>query len=152
MLRYRNLLVAYDGSSDSDLALAHAVGLAQAFHARLALVAVVPPVPAFSWQAPGGVRGAHDASQQDLDQRLRAAADAVPDDLPLTTRLLDGDPAHEILRAARDGEHDLIVMGSRGRGRVTAALLGSVSNHVMHDATVPVMIVHQPVDGPDLAA
>ena len=58
---------------------------------------------------------------------------ACPDDLSLTTRLLDGDPARELLRAARDGDHDLIVMGSRGRGRVTAALLGSVSNHVMHD-------------------
>ena len=58
----------------------------------------------------------------------------MPDDLSVTTRLLDGDPAREILRAAREGEHDVIVMGSRGRGRVTAALLGSVSNHVMHDA------------------
>jgi nucleotide-binding universal stress UspA family protein len=152
VLRYRNVLVAFDGSPDAELALEHAVALAQAYRARLALVAVVPPTPAFAWQAPGGARAAHDASQKDLDARLRAAADAVPDDLSLTTRLLDGDPAREILRAAREGDHDLIVMGSRGRGRVTAALLGSVSNHVMHDAPVPVMIVHQPVDGPDLAA
>ena len=152
MLRYRNVLVAFDGSPDAELALEHAVALAQAYRARLALVAVVPPAPAYAWQAPGGVRAAHDASLKDLDQRLRAAADAVPDDLPVTTRLLDGDPGREILRAAREGEHDLIVMGSRGRGRVTAALLGSVSNHVMHDADVPVMIVHRPHDGPDLAA
>jgi nucleotide-binding universal stress UspA family protein len=152
VLRYRHVLVAYDGSPDADLALDHAVALAQAFRARLALVSVVPPAPAFAWQAPGGVRAAHDASQQDLDERLRSAADRVPDDLPLTTRLLDGDPAREILRAAREGEHDLIVMGSRGRGRVTAALLGSVSNHVMHDAEVPVMIVHRPHEDPDLAA
>jgi nucleotide-binding universal stress UspA family protein len=152
VLRYRHVLVAYDGSPDADLALDHAVGLAQAFRARIALVSVVPPAPAFAWQAPGGVRAAHDASQQDLDERLRSAADRVPDDLPLTTRLLDGDPAREILRAAREGEHDLIVMGSRGRGRVTAALLGSVSNHVMHDADVPVMIFHRPHEDPDLAA
>jgi nucleotide-binding universal stress UspA family protein len=152
VLRYRNVLVAFDGSPDADLALEHAVALAQAFRARLALVAVVPPTPAFAWQAPGGARAAHDASQKDLDTRLRTAADGVPDDLPLTTRLLDGDPAREILRAAREGRHDLIVMGSRGRGRVTAALLGSVSNHVMHDAEVPVMIVHRPHDEPDLAA
>jgi nucleotide-binding universal stress UspA family protein len=45
-------------------------------------------------------------------------------------------------------------MGSRGRGRVTAALLGSVSNRVMHDSPVPVMIVHSPRgdEDPDLAA
>jgi nucleotide-binding universal stress UspA family protein len=150
--RYRLLLVAFDGSPDAALALEHAVGLAQAFRSRLSLVAVVPPPPAFAWQAPGGVRGAHDAMQDALQKDLREAADAVPDDLPVTTRLLDGDPAREILRAAREGDHDLIVMGSRGRGRVSAALLGSVSQHVMHESPVPVMIVHRPHDEPDLAA
>ena len=100
------------------------------------------------------MRQLHDDQQTDLDKRLRAAADRVPDDLSLTTRLLDGDPARELLRAAREGDHDLIVMGSRGRGRVTAALLGSVSNRVMHDSPVPVMIVHSPRgdEDPDLAA
>jgi nucleotide-binding universal stress UspA family protein len=154
VLRYHHVLVAFDGSPDAELALEHAVGLSQVFHARLALVAVVPPPPSFAWQAPGGVRAAHDAQQRELDQALRAAADGVPDDMSLTTRLLDGDPAREILRAAREGEHDLIVMGSRGRGRVTTALLGSVSNHVMHDAEVPVIVIHRPGsdEGPDLAA
>jgi nucleotide-binding universal stress UspA family protein len=152
VLRYRHVLVAFDGSPDAQLALEHAVALAQAFRARIALVAVVPPVTPFAWQAPGGVRAVHDAQRDDLDKRLHAAADAVPDDLPVTTRLLDGDPAHEILSAAREGEHDLIVMGSRGHGRVTAALLGSVSNRVMHEADVPVMVIHRPDEGPDLAA
>jgi nucleotide-binding universal stress UspA family protein len=152
VLRYRHVLVAFDGSPDSELALEHAVGLSQAFRSRLALVAVVPPPPAFAWQAPGGVRAAHDAQEDELDKGLREAADAIPDDLPVTTRLLDGDPAREILHAAREGEHDLIVMGSRGRGRVTAALLGSVSQRVMHESPVPVMIVHRPHDTPDLVA
>ncbi len=91
-------------------------------------------------------------SSEELEKALREAADGVPDDLSVTTRLLDGDPARELLRAARDGDHDVIVMGSRGRGRVTAALLGSVSNRVMHDADVPVIVIHRPSDGPDLAA
>ena len=74
--------------------------------------------------------------------------------MSVTTRLLDGDPARELLRAARDGDHDVLVMGSRGRGRMTAALLGSVSNRVMHDAEIPVIVIHRPRgdDGPDLAA
>lgn len=150
--RYRHLLVAYDGSPDSELALAHAIALAQVSRARLALVAVVPPPSLLAWQAPGGVQALHQSEQDELDARLRAAAETVPDDLPLTTRLLDGDPAREILRAAREGDHDAIVLGSRGRGRMTAALLGSVSNHVMHDAPVPVIVVHRPRGGPDLAA
>ena len=154
MLRYRHVMVAYDGSPDAELALEHAVALAQNQRARLGLVAVVPPVPSFAWQAPGGPRRLHDDVQDDLAQQLRAAADRVPDDLSVTTRLLDGDPPRELLRAAREGDHDVIVAGSRGRGRVTTALLGSVSNRLMHDAPVPVIIVHAPRgdDDPDLAA
>jgi nucleotide-binding universal stress UspA family protein len=143
-VRYREVLVAFDGSRDAQLALEHAIALAQSFRSRLALVAVVPPPPPFAWQAPGGLVQVHEAQQADLDHRLREAADSVPADLPITHRLLDGDPAKEILRAAREGDHDLIVLGSRGRGRVSSALLGSVSRRVMHDAPVPVMIVHRP--------
>ncbi|HEY7076220.1 MAG TPA: universal stress protein [Solirubrobacteraceae bacterium] len=143
-MRYRHVLVAFDGSPDAQLALEHAIAIAQAFRARLALVAVVPPPPPFAWQAPGGLIQVHEAQQADLSKRLRGAADSVPPDLPVTHRLLDGDPGREILRAAREGDHDLIVLGSRGRGRMTAALLGSVSRRVMHDARVPVMVVHRP--------
>ncbi|MDA0171382.1 universal stress protein [Solirubrobacter taibaiensis] len=152
MLRYRHVLVAFDASSEAQLALAHAVAMAQVYRAKLALVAVVPPPPLLSWQAPGGMRGIHEAEQEELEKALREAADGVPDDLSVTTQLLDGDPARELLRLARDGDFDVIVMGSRGRGRVTAALLGSVSNRVMHDAGVPVIVIHRPSDGPDLAA
>jgi nucleotide-binding universal stress UspA family protein len=150
--RYRNVLVAFDSSPASELALAHAVTIAQAYRSRLAIVAVVAPPPLLSWQAPGGMRGVYETEQAELEKRLREAADQVPDDLPVTTRLLDGDPARELVRAARDGEHDLIVMGSRGRGRVTTAVLGSVSNHVMREAGVPVIVIHQPARDPDLAA
>jgi nucleotide-binding universal stress UspA family protein len=150
--RYRNVLVAFDASPSSELALVHAIMIAQACRAKLALVAVVAPPPLLSWQSPGGMRGVYETEQAELEQRLREAADQIPDDLPVTTRLVDGDPARELVRAARDGEHDLIVMGGRGRGRVTTAVLGSVSNHVMREAGVPVIVIHRPGGSPDLAA
>ena len=154
MPRYRHVLVAFDGSKEAELALDHAIAMAQVYRARLALVAVVAPPPLLAWQAPGGMRGMHETEQAELDAALRRAADRVPDDMSVTTRLLDGDPARELLRAARDGDHDVLVMGSRGRGRMTAALLGSVSNRVMHDAEMPVIVIHRPRGdgGPDLAA
>ena len=72
MPRYRNVLVAFDGSPEAELALAHAVAMAQVYRARLALVAVIPPPPLLAWQAPGGMRGMHEAEQTELEAALRA--------------------------------------------------------------------------------
>jgi nucleotide-binding universal stress UspA family protein len=129
VLRYRHVLIAFDGSPESELALAHAVAMAHAFRAKLAIVAVAP-------RAAWGTRDAH----EQLQARLHAAADGVPDDLEVTTRLLEGDPASELLQAARDGEHDLIVIA------------GSAADGVTQDTEVPVIVIHRPSDGPDLAA
>lgn len=52
-----------------------------------------------------------------------------------------GDPAQKIVEYARGEEMDLIVIGSRGRGKVGAMLLGSVSQQVAQSAHCPVMIV-----------
>ena len=52
-----------------------------------------------------------------------------------------GDPAHTIVDIAERFSCDLIVMGARGASALRSALLGSVSNEVLHAAQVPVMIV-----------
>jgi nucleotide-binding universal stress UspA family protein len=60
----------------------------------------------------------------------------------VTTVIGRGSPGEAILKRAAEGNHDLIVMGSRGRGPAASALLGSVSHHVLHHGRVPVLIVH----------
>jgi nucleotide-binding universal stress UspA family protein len=79
-----------------------------------------------------------------MEKVLAQARDGLPADVSVTTRLLGGEPSRAIVDAARDGDHDLIVMGSRGRGRLQGALLGSVSQAVLHAAPVRVLVVHQP--------
>ena len=66
----------------------------------------------------------------------------VPDDLPVTTVLKHGHAGEEIVNQIETGEHDLIVMGSRGLGRVTSNLFGSVGGHVHFHTHIPMLIVH----------
>ena len=52
-----------------------------------------------------------------------------------------GDPAHTIIDILERYDCDLVVMGASGTSTLRSALLGSVSNEVLHAAGVPVMIV-----------
>ena len=60
-----------------------------------------------------------------------------------------GDPAHTIVDIVERFGCDLVVMGARGTGALRSALLGSVSNEVLHAAHVPVMIVKMDEEASD---
>ena len=59
--------------------------------------------------------------------------------LTVTPRIIEGPPASVLVEAAKGA--DLIVVGSRGHGGFAEVLLGSVSNHVVHHAPCPVVVV-----------
>jgi nucleotide-binding universal stress UspA family protein len=137
----RNVLVAIDGSKESRLALAYGLAIARSQHARLGLVAVVPELPPLYGPA---AANRPELEAKEMEKVLTQARDGLPEDISVTTRLLGGEPSKAIVTAAREGGHDLILMGSRGRGRLQGALLGSVSQAVLHAAPVRVIVVHEP--------
>ncbi|MGZ8751898.1 MAG: universal stress protein [Acidimicrobiia bacterium] len=57
------------------------------------------------------------------------------------TRVLEGRPGHELCRLASEVSARAIVMGTRGRGGMRRALLGSVSDHVVRNAPCPVVVI-----------
>jgi nucleotide-binding universal stress UspA family protein len=71
-------------------------------------------------------------------------AAAIPKQLNADVRMVEGAGAEALLDQVEAGEHDLIVVGSGGRGDATSLLLGSVSHAVLHHSRVPVLIVHVP--------
>jgi len=140
---FHDILVAVDGSRDSDLALAHAIDLAESEHTRLTLMTAVAEVPSTAYLMAG--EAATDlvtGTRAEAEATLRRARDRIPADLPVTT-ILATDPIRvALVRAIEKGHHDLVVLGSRGRGAVRSALLGSVSHYVLNHSPVPVLIVH----------
>lgn len=141
---FRNILVAVDGSPDSDEALSEAIDLAGSEHARLTILSAVvtPPAAAYLGMGGGVVAALVRDAAAETEAILHSAAGQVPDQVSVST-VRSSEPVRPALLAQiEQGHHDLVVMGSRGRGAVRSALLGSVSHFVLHHSPVPVLIVH----------
>ncbi len=142
--RYPRILVAIDETPAAMFALRHVVPYAVDQQSRLTLLSVAPGPP--PWAATAGVSPRQLADQMETEAAtyLREVTATLPDDLSVTTVLRHGDPAEEILALVRAEPVDLVCMGARGRGRVSGALLGSVSSAVLHHSPVPVVVLHPP--------
>jgi nucleotide-binding universal stress UspA family protein len=142
---FLDILVAIDGSEHAAQALRTAAQLASEEHARLTVITAVPPTPALAQITAAGAALAEVADViGDAGRQMRKQVDELPDDISVTTIVVSGHAAHEILTRLREGRHDLLVMGTRGLGRMSSALLGSVSQAVLHEAEVPVLVVRAP--------
>lgn len=141
---FRNILVANDGSRHAERALSEAIDLAEASSGRLTILTAVPRPP--SWSAtPVAVavaQGLHDDLLRESQRVLREAVERVPASIPVTKILTEAPIRQALLKQARSGCHDLLVMGSRGRGAVSASLLGSVSHYALNHSPIAVLVVH----------
>ena len=145
---FLRVLVAIDGSRHSDLALEMAIALSERDHARLTILTVIPNVNESAALAYGaGVDPI--ALQLDADRSaertMRAALDAVPENQPVDSIQRRGHAGPEIVAQVKAGNHDAVILGARGLGRI-GAMFGSVSQHVLHHAEVAVFVGHAPHD------
>jgi nucleotide-binding universal stress UspA family protein len=141
---FHNILVAIDGSAHADRALTEAIDIARGSRAKLTVMTAVPEPrgAALSGMAAAAAAALAPALLAEAERLVRAAADRVPQDISVTTIVTEEPIRAALLKRIDAGNHDLVVMGSRGRGAVRSAVLGSVSHHVLHHSPVPVLIVH----------
>ena len=146
---FKNILVAIDGSKHAERALMEAVDLARHSGAALTALSAFPDIA--PWVFVGG-HGAivppeslddlHEQSRREHSRMLDELVERLGTSVDVDKLVVQGPPAQAILEQARTGGHDLIVMGSRGRGELRSLLLGSVSHHVLQSSPVPVLVVH----------
>jgi nucleotide-binding universal stress UspA family protein len=102
---------------DAEQALTEAIDLAESEHTRLTLITAVSQVPATAYVAAGvPVAQLLEDGLVEAEAILRRARECVPDGVSVTAVLSEQPIRVALIQQIADGHHDLVVMGSRGRG------------------------------------
>jgi nucleotide-binding universal stress UspA family protein len=106
-------------------------------------VHVVRPIDVVPMTCFGMAAGArpHEVTEEERQPLVEAKAAAEHEGVHATAKLRIGDAVDEIVACADNFDVDLIVIGSRGHGTLTSALLGSVSRGVVSESKRPVLII-----------
>jgi nucleotide-binding universal stress UspA family protein len=135
------ILLATDSSKEAELAATTAVDLANSTNSELHVVHVGDFLPTVLAQTEVEPAQLEREAQQLLDEQIRGIEEAGGTVKEAHLRL--GRADEEIVDLAQNIGAGMIVMGSRGRGRIRRALMGSVSESVVRHAHCPVTIVRE---------
>ena len=137
------ILIAVDGSPLALDAVHHVLGLVRdGLQADVVLANVQEAASLYELvmsRDPELIASASVAAGEDLMASARALLDAAG--VPYDTEIGIGDPAHTLVDLIENTQCDMAVIGARGQGAITSALLGSVSQSLAHSSPVPVTIV-----------
>jgi nucleotide-binding universal stress UspA family protein len=138
---FQRILVAYDFSGDSELALTHGLSLAQEFQSELHLIHVLAPSPK---AMPSEAAMVASYSENAFHSAAKRLYDAVPPETHLWSAVKQavsqGLPYREILAYAEENNIDLICVGASGAGFGLWALFGSNADRILRQAACPVLI------------
>lgn len=141
------ILVAYDGSPDSDQAVGEVAARPWPKGSQVRLVTVVePPLgtppPNFEFYGPmivGVENSLREEAQKKIEQALARFKGRA--DLETSSEVIDGSAKSSLLEAVRSWGADLVVVGSHGRSRLERFFLGSVSHALVTHAPCSVEVV-----------
>jgi len=138
---YNKVLVPIDGSNISIKAMQHAAEIASKMGATITLFHVVTPLPS-SIQSTVYEKQLIDAILDNGKDILDMAKNDLNSiDLAVDTEMVLGEPSFEICQKAKEGDFDLVVIGSRGLGELSGFIMGSISRRVVRHLHCPVLVV-----------
>lgn len=141
------ILVATDGSEHGNKAADYAIGLAKKLSAEVLAVYVVSlkHFEMYALEHHDDITGYEDKnvriSKEGRDAVEYAAVRAKEQGVSLSTRIVRGYPADEIMRIAKDERFDIITVGNVGKTGLERVLMGSVSEAIVRHAPCPVLVV-----------
>jgi nucleotide-binding universal stress UspA family protein len=163
---YNKILVPYDSSKPSEIALDHAIKIAKMSSISSAadttvnviLLHVVKEIPSPPTFGAGLFKSKKTGDMITLEQYLKDITLEIKTDVKkmleenidnyrnienvsLQSQVLIGDPSNEIIKFANDQKVNLIIMGTTGLGGVKKFVFGSVARNVSEKAKCPVMLV-----------
>jgi nucleotide-binding universal stress UspA family protein len=148
---FHRILVGVDDSKAAGEALARAVELVEAGHGRLGLLSSAPGAPPLAAAGPVVLPVSRERLEKDLlrwaERNVEEAARRVPKHIPITKLVTRGRPGAALLREARTGRWDLVVVGHSRRRR---RLFDSVGERLGRRSGVPVLVVHEDQSEPRL--
>jgi nucleotide-binding universal stress UspA family protein len=139
---YRHILIPTDGSKLAEHGVAHGLALAKFLGAKVSVIFVVEPFSEMTGRFQEAVAKYAELRKEQATSTLDHAADrakeaGVPCD---TIRVESAQPHQAIIAAAEEKGCDLIVMSSHGRSGLSMFLIGSVTNKVLTQAKIPVLV------------
>jgi nucleotide-binding universal stress UspA family protein len=138
----KKILIATDGSPSALEAVDVGLEIAAEQGSDVTFVHVLPPDQFITARNAPSIVVPHEVSLDESETALREASEAAEEaGVSFAVERVSGETVPEIVAIAEAIEAELIVVGSRGRGPVTSALLGSVSRGVLGHAKTPVLIV-----------
>jgi nucleotide-binding universal stress UspA family protein len=141
-MEIKNILIPVDFSPPATLAVNYGVALARRFRARVTLLHVLEPLAPLTYIRPAEADRINQERFEQSERLLSALlAPEDEDDLDLKTLVRTGVVQDEILAAIRGESADLVVMGTHGRGLIGRLFIGSVTQHLLREITVPILTV-----------
>lgn len=139
---YRNIVIATDGSENSQRAISCGVEIAKLSGATVHALYVVdtPSIISETWTA--GKEMVHELIIREGKKVLSKVKKIIEDSgVEVKEVLLEGYPSEEIINFAENNNMDLIIMGTLGKTGLERFLVGSVAENVVRNSKVPVMVI-----------